>query len=472
MYHGDLIKKYVSKGNKQKKLIFSLRDWCALQSPNIPLTDAFECLCKFSRDNGLDLDDVVTQMVSKEKTYGRSSVVFGNDAHGMTMRYGDDGMLSVFGYNDKWSPQKKGQHRSVDNDRIFTKGSVVNKNYQKSVERIKDLGQMVRNEFPNANKMFIENVIVAIKKFAAEKKISESKVMDGLKSGRYKMDMNGNGGDFVITTNKKRIKLSESQISDIDENTRLTEYKFYNNVQRFLSDLLRDPVHAKVSFVLSSNGIDRNRLLRYLKKHGIITRTHKICDKDNEGNPKTAVMKIKYGVPRKDFAKKMKKLFIDLVARTKPLNEDGEGGAECVGATGAENSGQFSQPLFSEPIRRKMPTDESTTTSTVGDIEYDAPVLGDKETLSRHNGEGGSVSVNICEYLDNRMIGARDRIKNSKDDYGDKWAESPYGDNKEEIIHNQWMIHFSEQSRAKNIKNNGFSVGNSYNEEPREKEYN
>jgi hypothetical protein len=72
------------------------------------------------------------------------------------------------------------------------------------------------------------------------------------------------------------------------------------------------------------------------------------------------------------------------------LNEEGEGGA-CGGATSAASSGQFV-----DVQRRKMPVeiDETTATTNVGDYEYDVSAFGDKETLARKNGVGGSVSIN------------------------------------------------------------------------------
>ena len=73
------------------------------------------------------------------------------------------------------------------------------------------------------------------------------------------------------------------------------------------------------------------------------------------------------------------------------MNEEGEG------ATSAVSSGEVVTPLF--PIqRRKMPTEveEATATTTAGNYEYDVPFTGDDETLARHNGKGGSVSVNLA----------------------------------------------------------------------------
>lgn len=242
------------------------------------------------------------------------------------------------------------------------------------------------------------------------------------------------------------IKLDENQINEIAVLTKLTEYKFYNNVQKFLSDLLKDPVGAKVPFLLQANDISRNQLLYHLKSNGIINRHQKIDDKDSQGNPKTARMVIKYSVPKKDFAKKMKRLFIDLVAKNVPNKGEKKSnewskledelklmngsiltmgvighpeyrqtddyarikndeivkkkkkitecdcGAAPSGATNCQSSGAFVQPLFGVQ-RRKTPTDleEDTTANSVtqnGDLTMGAviPFRSDKETRKRTPG--------------------------------------------------------------------------------------
>ena len=128
----------------------------------------------------------------------------------------------------------------------------------------------------------------------------------------------------------------------------------------------------------------------------------RISDKDENGQPKTATMIVKYRCPKKNFERKLKKLYIKLFEKNLPerkheeqeitvsINEEGE-----VGATSAESSGQVIQ-AFGDVQRRKMPTeiDETTTTFNTGNYQYAVPFGGDKETLSRKNGKGGSVSIN------------------------------------------------------------------------------
>ena len=93
------------------------------------------------------------------------------------------------------------------------------------------------------------------------------------------------------------------------------------------------------------------------------------CDKDENGNPKSATMKVRYAVPKKNFNRNLKRLYIRLFEQNLPINEE-EGGA-MGGATSADSSGQFSQPLFSKPVKQKPYTevmDEASTTQTGGDF--------------------------------------------------------------------------------------------------------
>lgn len=107
-------------------------------------------------------------------------------------------------------------------------------------------------------------------------------------------------------------------------------------------------------------------------------------------------MIVKYQVPKKDFDRKLKKLFIRLFednsSMTDTITEDGEGSTTCDAS-----SGQFSQPLFPLQRGKMYSVKEDTTCNTVGDYQYDVPFSGDDETLKRNNGVGGSNSINFAK---------------------------------------------------------------------------
>lgn len=90
--------------------------------------------------------------------------------------------------------------------------------------------------------------------------------------------------------------------------------------------------------------------------------------------------------------------------KEKPINEDGEGG----GATAADASGQFSQPLFGEPIKRKIYVTREQferlkeaveVDNRFGEFGYDAPGLAinkDDPTM-KHRKKNGGISWEHAE---------------------------------------------------------------------------
>lgn len=165
-------------------------------------------------------------------------------------------------------------------------------------------------------------------------------------------------------TNSRVIKIDEQMARMIKEEVEVTEYKFIFNVKNFLAELLDDPVNAQPSFFLKQNGFDRNRLIRDLLSKGILEKNNRISDKDEEGNYKTAVMKVRYKVPKENIKYKLKKYYIEnfendnLVSDSLLLDKDKhmieeEGEAMAGATTCGDSSGQYTQPLFGKPIKRR-----------------------------------------------------------------------------------------------------------------------
>lgn len=475
----ETLQKYASLSQANKKKCFALGGWCNRQGNIFSMQEVFDCLYDAAGGNTNKLTELIEQLTAKGKVFGRSSVVFGNDEAKMTIIRGEDGRLKIVGYNPSFNPPEKGQHGTHE-PQVVRKDGQLRKDVIKSREKLYDLGKAVREIYQGQSNELITVAMAAIKGFARAHKISEMMVAERLKKGVYELNTENGLENARIVPKKKTIKLNESQLNELSDATKLTEYKFYNNVQRFLSDLLKDPVGAKVPFLLQANNIARNQLLYHLKSNGIINRYQKISDKDSRGNPKTARMIIKYSVPKKDFAKKMKRLFIDLVAKNVPekiekvIAEDlGKDIDECdcggaMGATaGNESMGQFSQPLFGVQ-RRKMTVeiDETTTASTVtpnGDTSMGitVPFGADKETADRT--PGFSVERQdeaIDEYLDNRMSKVRNDFKTRNYDEASGFAWSDDAEDGKEIVHDEWMVHFSDY--ADKIAKEGFTKGNDY----------
>ena len=389
------LKRYAANN---KNSVFALRDWINRNMKKFSLTEALECIYLFTGGHTDEMSKVIQQLTEKRKVFGRTQVYSGSNVSQIDMVRGANGKLQITGYNPDKEPISKGQH-TPRNQKIFRKSDdQVSKTYQNSEKKMMDFGQQVRELYPNESNMYITHAMQAIKKYANLRKIGTDKVVAALQRGRLKLkDDEYNSFEIVSSFNESKIiVISENMVRQLNEELEMTEYKFNNNIRRFLSDLLADPVNAKPGFLLMRNGLTRSRLIRLMLSIGMIERDEKISDTDENGQPKTATMMVKFKIPKKNFDRKLRKLWIRLFERNLPekkhnmeINEEGDG------ATSADASGQFLQPIF--PVqRRQMPieVEEATATTNVGNYEYDVPFGGDKETLARKNGVGGSVSIN------------------------------------------------------------------------------
>ena len=405
------IKEYITKS---KNKCYALGNWKNLQMKPYSMRDILACICKAANGSLKEMDNIIDHLTAKRKVFGRTQVYADKHVGDIDIVKNQDGELELVGYKPDAPLPLKGQHQSHSH-KVFRKNDdQVSKTYQNAEERLYDLGQKVRELFPDGDNHFITFAMQAIRKYASERKIHTDKVVKGLEKGRYRIDTDM----WRVVPNlkteskeKRTIIINESDFQrlkkiseDYDREMEMTEQKFHSNIRNFISQLLQDPVNAQPSTLLKTNGLNRSILLKYLLNSGILVRDERISDRDENGEPKTATMMVKFRCPKKNFDRKIQKLYIRFFEKNLPqrqihlrneeINEDGEGGA-IGGATSAASSGQFIQP-FGDVQRRKMPTEieETTTTMNTGNYQYTVPFGGDKETLARKNGEGGSVSIN------------------------------------------------------------------------------
>lgn len=433
------IKEYIAKSRKK---CYALGNWKNLKMKPFSMMDMLVCICKAANGSLKEMDNIIDHLTAKRKVYGRTQVYDDNHIGNIDIVKNQEGELELVGYNTDAPLPLKGQHQTHSH-KVFRKSDgQISKTFQNAEERLYDLGKKVRELFPEGDNHFITFAMQAIRKYASDRKIHTDKVVSGLQKGKYRLDTDmwrvvpnhrNESKDINNLTDRGRriIILNESDVQRLqkisegyDKEMEMTEQKFHSNICNFISQILQDPVNAQPSILLKANGLNRSILLKYLLQSGILIRHERISDRDENGEPKTATMMVKFGIdprigkketmlntndedikcPKKNFDRKIQKLYMRLFEKNLPqrqihlrheeINEEGEGGA-MGGATSAASSGQFIQP-FGSVQRRKMPTDikETATTMNTGNYQYTVPFGGDKETLARKNGDGGSVSIN------------------------------------------------------------------------------
>lgn len=167
-------------------------------------------------------------------------------------------------------------------------------------------------------------------------------------------------------------------------NENITVFSFIHHIKDYLKKLLKDPVYAKPDDVLLANGLDAETLKKHLEDCNLILKKERI--ETHNGVDK---FKISYTVSSENAERKIRRLYSRLfetnIVEGTILNEEGEGG----GATSADASGQFTQPLFGKPIRRKTVyisqkqadelKEEVVMDTAIGDFGYDVPPFKKKK---------------------------------------------------------------------------------------------
>lgn len=182
----------------------------------------------------------------------------------------------------------------------------------------------------------------------------------------------------------RTILINESQVNALRKNIEMineevTFFSFMSHIKAYLKQLLTDPIYAKPDAFLLANGLDGEKALSLLVDNGVIIKDEKI---DSSGDKDQFT--ISYKIPRQNFERKIKRLYTKLfeinIADGCVINEEGGG------ATSADASGAFEQPLFGKPLRRKTIyvtqeqydrlqalKEEAVMDTAIGDFGYDAP---------------------------------------------------------------------------------------------------
>lgn len=403
----DAIMTYVKSSNKRTSMAKNLSNWIALKNKSFSVMDAMRCIFLEAEGSYDKVDDILERLLFERKTNGRTQVYNTTVHGGVDIIYDEKGSLKLTGLDKYKEVNLVGQHKADKDRRGFNQGGEKGKPRQKTEEIVKDLEQAVLELYPNEHPHYIYLAMQTIRNYAAQKKKSIDYVIKMLEKGRIVLD----DDIWKIKPNvknesrqRKVIVINESDFSKLINASEMTEQKFHSNIRRFISKLLQDPVNTQPSDLFKLYGLNRSTLLHHLLngKNAILRKKERISDKDENGMPKTATMMVKYFCPKKDFDRKLQKLYIKLFEKNLPqrksskqeedLNEEDVSG----GATPADSNGQYVTGAF-PMIRRKMPTEieETTATTNTGNYQYTVPFGGDKETRARKNGFMGSTSINF-----------------------------------------------------------------------------
>ena len=115
--------------------------------------------------------------------------------------------------------------------------------------------------------------------------------------------------------NMRKIYISEDRIPEVKQLLDESEEKmsflyFYEQVRDFIKDLLNDPMDAVPSKALRIRGLHNGKLRKMLRDANIIQMKEKIDEPHNEETGEIeSRYYLSYKVPKKDFKKKIRRLY-------------------------------------------------------------------------------------------------------------------------------------------------------------------
>ena len=122
----------------------------------------------------------------------------------------------------------------------------------------------------------------------------------------------------------KVIRINESKFNRLlEEKDELPFQTFYEEVLKFIKDLLNKPIEAKPSETLMSYGLTNGKLRKKLCDYGVINKKEDIREPydESDGKQKSRYY-VSYSVPRKDFKDKLRELHKSLSSINEGINEN------------------------------------------------------------------------------------------------------------------------------------------------------
>lgn len=182
-----------------------------------------------------------------------------------------------------------------------------------------------------------------------------------------------------IYVNSETLKEAVDYIND-----EITFFGFFSHIKVFLKQLLVNSMDADIDDYLKRHGFERKTLLDKLLERGIVEKETKIDDKNGIDK-----FLISYKIPKRNFERKLKRLYSYLMENDNLVIKEECGGATSCGSAmqaGGLNpdAGQYVKPLNTEPIKRKIKTLfvteeqykllQEVATYDAGNYQYDVPL--------------------------------------------------------------------------------------------------
>lgn len=121
----------------------------------------------------------------------------------------------------------------------------------------------------------------------------------------------------------KKIIIKENALPLLKESQEeVTFYKFFNEAKIFLKELLNNPLHPNIPDFFKTHGISKSVLINRMLDRDIITKKESINEPyDADGNKKS-MHYLEYKVPKKDFERKLRRLYTYFFENNKDNDEN------------------------------------------------------------------------------------------------------------------------------------------------------
>lgn len=121
----------------------------------------------------------------------------------------------------------------------------------------------------------------------------------------------------------KKVIIKESALLLLKESQEeVTFYKFFNEAKAFLKELLNNPLHPNIPDFFKTHGISKSVLINRMLDRDIITKKESINEPyDADGNKKS-MHYLEYKVPKKDFERKLRRLYTYFFENNKNNDEN------------------------------------------------------------------------------------------------------------------------------------------------------